>query len=759
MTPTPATHHPHHFEDLSPDQFERLVYCLVKRSGEFDEVQSYGGARDKGRDVVAYKHTSAGREKWYIQCKRYEKIAFPTLRDELDKLVTHAGADPNFAPDVVIFATACSVPPQVKDRAASHAREIGLPEPYYWGRWELDERLKTLPQTEREFFGQWALPLGVPFQAPPLPSHFIPRPEVTGDVKARLLSDDPAAPGVLVVSAIHGLGGIGKSVLAAALAHDPGVQQRFPDGVLWVTLDQQPDLLSLLSTWVQALGDYDFRPTTSDAASTHLRTLLHEKATLLVIDDAWDPAHVLPFRVGGPRCQVLVTTRHVDVADDLSAYLYHLKVMTPDQSLALLSARLGRPLPKDERASAQRLAKAVGHLPLALEMASTRVARGVSWVALCEDLEQEVARHEALESPRGRRRHQIRLEVTLNRSLEWLHAEDKDAWRCFIRLGVLPKDAVVAAPMAATLWGLDQAQASDLLALLRDDALLQAGSSVLVEERAWPGYRLHDLLHDLARRLLIAEHPKGLGLALPDAHARLLERYRAQTQDGLWHTLSDDGYIHAHIAWHIERAGQADALHSLLREETPDSHNGWYEARERLGQTAGYLADVEVAWRSAEEAFPAGRSISAVGLQYRYALIVASLNSLAGNIPPALLVTLVKRGMWSPSQGLAYARQVPDPKKRGEALAGLIPNLPESLLRDALATAWKIGDEESRSRTLAGLIPHLPELLLRDALAVARKIGDEKGRFRALIGLAPFLPEPLEAPIYYPHVHNDGEMW
>ena len=160
------------------------------------------------------------------------------------------------------------------------------------------------------------LPLGTPFQADPLPSHFVPRPEVTGDVKARLLADDPATPGVLVVSAIHGLGGIGKSVLAAALAHDPDVQQRFPDGVLWATLGQQPDLLSLLSTWVQALGDYDFHPSTLDAASTHLRTLLHDKAVLLVVDDVWNPALALPFRVGGTRCQVLVTTRRADVAEE-----------------------------------------------------------------------------------------------------------------------------------------------------------------------------------------------------------------------------------------------------------------------------------------------------------------------------------------------------------------------------------------------------------------------------------------------------------
>jgi hypothetical protein len=153
LTSTPATRHQHHFEDLSPDDFERFVYWLVKRCGEFDAVQWYGGARDRGRDVVAYKHAAAGREKWYVQCKRYQSITFSTLRGELDKLAEHARTTPDFAPDVIVFATACPVPPQAKDQAAAHARALNLPGPYYWGRLELDERLKAQPDTEEEFFG------------------------------------------------------------------------------------------------------------------------------------------------------------------------------------------------------------------------------------------------------------------------------------------------------------------------------------------------------------------------------------------------------------------------------------------------------------------------------------------------------------------------------------------------------------------------------------------------------------------------------
>ena len=589
-------------------------------------------------------------------------------------------------------------------------------------------------------------PLGVPFQVPPLPAHFVPRPAVSRDLKARLLADGPTA-GSLVVSAVHGLGGVGKSTLAADLAHDSEVMERFPDGVLWATLGQQPDLLPLLSGWVQALGDYNFKPLGKKAATSHLRTLLHDKAALLVVDDAWDPAQVPPFLFGGPRCRVVITTRDATIAKAVGATLYDLDVMSPEQALALLAGWLDRGLEGTERDQALLLAKAVGYLPLALELAAAQVADGIRWAELLEDLKAEVARLEALELSDE----EVIDEATSKRlsllssfylSLRRLSEPRR---RDFAWLGVLPEDATIVPAIATVLWGTDERSARTTLRHLCDKALLQPGIP-------WPDgtltYRLHDLLRNLARRLLTTpsrpDRPddlSGLGLTMRAAHAALLERYWARTQGGLWHTLTDDGYIYIHLTWHLEQAGQEDKLHALMREETAEGRNGWYEARERLGQVAGYLSDVDRAWQLAEEAFADRGSPIAIGLQCRYALITASLNSLARNIPPTLLAALVEKGIWPGPQGLAYVRQLQEPELRTGALAALAPRLApterDQALREALEAARAIGDEGSRSEALAALAPHLTEPWLRQALEAARAIETGWYRTKPLAALAP----------------------
>ena len=131
-----------------------------------------------------------------------------------------------------------------------------------------------------------------------------------------------------------------------------------------------------------------------------------------------------------------------------------------------------------------------------------------------------------------------------------------------------------------------------------------------------------------------------------------------------------------HLAEHLERAGRVDDLHRLLRLErrgggveagTARAENAWYAARERVGQTQGYMNDLARAARLVQVAdrpdVKPSQLKTSIGLGIRYALMSASLNSLARNIPPTLIAALVEKGVWLASQGLAYARVLSHQKK------------------------------------------------------------------------------------------------
>ena len=219
----------------------------------------------------------------------------------------------------------------------------------------------------------------------PLPENFVPRPAFTDLVCDRLLSDEVSQRGTLAISSIHGLGGIGKSVLAAALTYTQEVQARFPDGILWVTLGQQPDLLPLLGQWIYALGDRDYSPTTVEAASAYLRSLLADKTMLLVVDDLWDASHFEPFKLAGKGCRVLVTTREVRLTE---AVRFELGVMSLEQAIALVEKRLGA-IAEEDRDNFEALVEAVGFLPLAINLAAVQVDDGGSWGQVLADFRQE----------------------------------------------------------------------------------------------------------------------------------------------------------------------------------------------------------------------------------------------------------------------------------------------------------------------------------------------------------------------------------
>jgi TIR domain/NB-ARC domain len=90
---------------------------------------------------------------------------------------------------------------------------------------------------------------------PDPPIGFVQRDELD-ELRAVLLG---AGDGAMAITGgqglgLHGQGGIGKTVLAAALARDPLLRRHFPDGVYWVTLGERPDLVGAQLDLLERLG-------------------------------------------------------------------------------------------------------------------------------------------------------------------------------------------------------------------------------------------------------------------------------------------------------------------------------------------------------------------------------------------------------------------------------------------------------------------------------------------------------------------------
>jgi hypothetical protein len=326
---------------------------------------------------------------------------------------------------------------------------------------------------------------------------------------------------------------------------------------------------------------------------------------------------------------------------------YDLDLMGEAEAFQLLSDYLYRPLTAAEEEQAKEFARVVGYLPLALELGATQVEYGYTWAELVAALSAEMAQLETLNldwevddtADEAVQKHRSLL-VSLKLSLKQLSPQllEQFAW-----LGLVPEDVALTPGMAATLWQVDPHQEGSILRELHNRALLLPQAQRAGER---PTYRIHDLVHLLAQKLLthqqyLGDLP-GLGLALPQAHEQFLARYRTQTTAGQWHTLPADGYIHRQLSWHFEQAQRADWLHELLQETNASGRNGWYDACDRLGQVANFITDVGRAWTLAETAYAEARSPEALVLQVRYALITSTLNTLASNIPAALIGVFVE---------------------------------------------------------------------------------------------------------------------
>jgi transcriptional regulator with XRE-family HTH domain/tetratricopeptide (TPR) repeat protein len=241
-----------------------------------------------------------------------------------------------------------------------------LPQPYFrqkiWElfNWDKEVRLPDAPSPASD-------QMIVDPATPPGPIiALVGRDALLEEIKRRLLASPPDP-----FLALHGLPGVGKTALAITLMHDPEVRAHFRDGMLWVGLGPYPDHSRLLSRWGALLGISSSPSGTVDGLEAWTEALRHRlahRSLLLVIDDVWHLEDALTFKLGGPRCLHLITTRFPGIAAQLSfegAIAIH--ELAEKEGMELLQ-RLAPHTVKREPGRAAELVRAVGGLPLALSL-------------------------------------------------------------------------------------------------------------------------------------------------------------------------------------------------------------------------------------------------------------------------------------------------------------------------------------------------------------------------------------------------------
>ncbi|MGH3934512.1 MAG: NB-ARC domain-containing protein, partial [Pseudonocardiaceae bacterium] len=316
---------------------------------------------------------------------------------------------------------------------------------------------------------------------PALPPGYLPRAELAAVMDAVVAADGGAVGLIGQVRAVglHGQGGIGKSVLAAALAQDGGIRRRFPDGVYWVTVGEKADLLAVQLDLLARLGARDRAPRTPAEAVDHLREVLASRRVLLVVDDVWSDAAALAFRATGPRGRVLYTSRDPQVLTAAGARLHHIDVLSPAVARALAAAVLDV-APGALPAAADRAFADVERVALAVALLAAAVRGGRSWDAVATTLQRDTGIFG--DHPYANAFKAMQIAIA---------ALPRELGEALLSLAVFPSDTQIPVAAIARYWAQTRSRTADDAA--RDlDAL--AGANVLGLDGDCVGF--HDLQHD-----------------------------------------------------------------------------------------------------------------------------------------------------------------------------------------------------------------------------------------------------------------------
>lgn len=234
------------------------------------------------------------------------------------------------------------------------------------------ERIGVLPATGRTAIQQ----------APAAPSDFVGRAGELARIETALVrrgqESGPASSRIVV---IDGIAGVGKTALALAAAHR--LREQYPDGQLYADLRgataTAPEPMQVLGRFLRALGVPSRQIGTDETeAAALLRSELADRRMLILLDNALDADQIQPLLPGAGGSDVIVTSRR-RMHGLAGASVVDLEPLDPEEAVALIAATAGAHRVDADPGAASALAEACARLPLALRIASARLATRQAW--------------------------------------------------------------------------------------------------------------------------------------------------------------------------------------------------------------------------------------------------------------------------------------------------------------------------------------------------------------------------------------------
>jgi DNA-binding SARP family transcriptional activator len=333
-------------------------------------------------------------------------------------------------------------------------------------------------------------PWGAPAQLPADTADFTGR-SAQVDLLCGLLAAEPAAgrAGAVVISAVAGMGGIGKTALAVHAAHR--LRDRYPGGQLFVCLQGATCALrpaEVLARFLRDLGVPDAAiPAGQAERAARYRTLLTDRRMLIVLDDARDAAQVRPLLPGTAGCAVLITSRSALPGLPGTALL-NLAALDQPEASDLFSAIIGADRAAAEPDATAAVLACCAGLPLAVRITASRLASRPHWSIAHLAARLAVEQDRLAELAAG----DLAVRASFAVSYDALPVGRPDPARVFRLLG-LADLAVISLPAVAALAGRPAGEVAAALEILADASLL--------ESPAAGRFRLHDLLRSYAAEL------------------------------------------------------------------------------------------------------------------------------------------------------------------------------------------------------------------------------------------------------------------